>query len=57
MSNNIICANTVKEKILEVDNFDAVSVEGDLSSEIKIVMEENGKIMKIGLFDNFSSLE
>lgn len=40
----------------EVENFTDVSVDGDLSSEIKIVMEENGKIMKIGLIENFTDI-
>ena len=47
--------NPMKVNIEEVDNFEDVSVDGELSSnEIKIVVEEDGKIMNIGLFDSYS---
>ena len=47
--------NPLKVSIEEVDNFESVSVDGELSSnEIKIVVEEDGKIMNIGLFDSYS---
>ena len=47
--------NPMKVNIEEVDHFEDVSVDGELSSnEIKIVVEEDGKIMNIGLFDSYS---
>ena len=54
-SNSVTYKNPMKVNIEEVDNFEEVSVDGELSSnEIKIVVEEDGKIMNIGLFDSFS---
>ena len=52
-----IYENSVTEKIEEIDHFTDVAVDEDLSKEIRIVMEENGKIMKIGVIDNFTSEE
>ena len=57
LSNNstVTFKNPVNVNMEEVDNFEDVSVDGELSSsEIKIVVEEDGKIMNIGLFDNYS---
>ena len=47
--------NPMKVNMEERDNFEDVSVDEEVSSnEIKIVVEEDGKIMNIGLFDNYS---